>query len=160
MRAFAILLASLCWLPAAPASAETWRNYANDRFGASAEYPDRFSIKADPPANNDGQRFFTADRRATFAVFGFLNALDETPRQMLESRKAAGTTYSLASANAGSFTLSGRRGDRITYQRCLRSGLDKSIFVCVDLEYPADAKQEFDPIVTRVANSLRAGKAW
>lgn len=142
------------------AQAETWRTYVNDRFGATASYPDRFSIRDEPPANSDGQRFHTADRRASLIVFGFLDALGETAKQIMESRKSSDVTYTLADARAASFTLSGRRGDRITYERCLRSGQDKSIFVCVDLDYPASERAAYDPIVKRIAGSLRAGKPW
>lgn len=152
---------ALCLLAiTAPASAETWSTYVNDRFGASVEYPARFSVRDAPPDNGDGQRFHTADRRATFAVFGFLNVLDETSKQIMESRKVAGTQYSLARAEARAFTLSGRKGERIIYLRCLRSRASTDVWVCADLEYPAIDKAEFDPIVTRVAGSLKAGKAW
>lgn len=144
----------------APAHAEAWRTYVNDRFGATASYPERFSVRDEPPANGDGQRFRTADSRATLAVFGFIDGLEETPKQIMESRRNADVTYTLADARAASFTLSGRRGDRITYQRCLRSTRDKSIFVCIDLDYPASELAAYDPIVKRIAGSLRAGKGW
>lgn len=155
----AVILTSLIAVDGS-AWAETWRSYVNDRFGASVEYPDRFSIRDAPPDNSDGQRFHTADRRATLAVFGFLNVLDETSKQIMEGRKNADTQYTLASAHAGAFTLSGRRGDRIVYLRCLRSRASKDIWVCADLEYPAAERAAYDPIVTRIAGSLRAGKPW
>lgn len=158
-RAPPALAAIMVLAGAAQARAEGWSTYANDRFGATADYPERFSVRAEPPANSDGQRFFTADRRASLAVFGFFNTEDETPRQIMESRKDAGIRYTLAAAGRGAFTLSGRRGDRIVYERCLRSR-HKDIYVCVDLEYPAEDLAAYDPIVTRVANSLRAGKPW
>ncbi|HMO29572.1 hypothetical protein [Enterovirga sp.] len=158
-RALITLAAIILLAAACEARAESWSTYVNDRFGATADYPARFSVLAEPPANNDGQRFFTADRRASLAVFGFFNTEDETPEQIMESRKNAGIRYTLAAAGRGAFTLSGRRGDRIVYERCLRSR-HKDIYVCVDLEYPAEELAAYDPIVTRVANSLRAGKPW
>lgn len=142
------------------ASAETWSSYVNDRFGASVEYPARFSVRDEPPANGDGQRFHTADRRATLAVFGFLNVQDETPRQMMEGRKSADMQYTLAAAQAGAFTLSGRKGERIVYLRCRRPSSSKDVWVCADLEYPAAERLAWDPIVTRIANSLGVGIPW
>lgn len=154
------LVALLVLAGSAKARADSWATYVNDRFGATAAYPDRFSVRADPPANSDGQRFFTADRRASLAIFGFFNGERETPNQIMESRKHAGTRYSLAQAGSGAFTLSGQHGDRITYERCIRSRRDTDIYVCVDLDYPAAERKAFDPIVRRVAGSLRAGKPW
>lgn len=160
MRALGTPLVSFALLFPAGARAEAWRSYVNDRFGASVEYPERFSVRDEAPANNDGQRFHTVDRRATLAVFGFLNVEEETPRRIMESRKVDDTVYSLASSQAGAFTLSGRRGDRIVYLRCLRSRHDKSIYVCADLEYPAEERAAWDKVVTRIAGSLKAGKGW
>lgn len=158
----AVLAACLLVLSAlsAPARAEAWLTYANDRFGATVDYPDRFSVRAEPPANGDGQRFFTSDRRASLAVYGFLNALDETPRQMMDGRRASGTAYSYADANPNGFVLSGTRGGTITYLRCLRSTFSSDVFNCAELEYPAAEARGWDAVVARISRSLRSGRPW
>ncbi|TDR88247.1 hypothetical protein [Enterovirga rhinocerotis] len=139
-----------------PARAEAWQRYVNERFGAAVEYPERFSVQLEPPANGDGQRFRTADGRAELAVFGFYNALEETPKAMTTSRRRDGMAYSYVAATADSFVLSGRKEGRIGYERCLRSRQDRTIFVCFDITYPDAEAGAYDPIVSRISRSLRA----
>ena len=124
------------------------------------DYPPVFSVRAEPPANSDGQRFFTADRRATLAVFGFYNVLNETARQMLDARRDAGTSYSYAAATADSFALSGTKAGRISYLRCIRSRFAREVVQCAELEYPEAEASRWSGIVTRVSRSLRSGKPW
>lgn len=156
--AFALGVAMLAL--AGPARAEAWQTYVNDRFGATVEYPGRFSVRDEPPTNGDGQRFHTADRSATLAVYGFLNVENETPQQVMEGRKLADTRYTFVVVRGGAFTLSGLRGERVVYLRCLRSREDRDIWVCADLDYPAAERTGWDPVVARIAKSLRAGKPW
>lgn len=151
-----ILPAALAAAMATAALAQAWLTYANDRFGATVDYPPIFSVRAEPPANGDGQRFLTRDETASLAVYGFFNVLKETPRQMLESRREAGVAYTYTAAERDSFVLSGTRGDRILYERCVRAGSD--IVNCVDVEYPRAEVRQWDAIVTRISRSLRSGK--
>ena len=59
---------------AAPAAAETWRSYHNDRYGTTIDYPDVFKAEP-PPDSDDGRTFKTADG-ARFSVSASYNALD------------------------------------------------------------------------------------
>lgn len=155
----ALLLAALV-VASQAAAAEAWRTYANPRFGATVDYPALFAIEDEPPANGDGQRFFTSDRRARLAVYGFNNASGSTPAQIMASSRKDGVAYSYADGRPDSYVLSGTRGDRIVYERCLRSRVDRTIFNCVDLEYPAAEQPAWGPIVTRISRSLRSGRPW
>ena len=48
-------------------------------------------------------------------------------------------------------TVSGFRGDKIWYARCNFAG---SQLRCLSLNYPARDKTQWDPIVTRISDSL------
>lgn len=155
-----ILIVALAMCVAAPVTAQAWLTYANDRFGAAVDYPPEFSVADAPPENSDGQRFFTADRRASLAVYGFFDVEHAGMTTLREQYREPGTTYSYAVANATGFVLSGTRGDRIVYLRCIRSSVSADIFNCADLAYPAAEARHWDPIVTRISRSLRSGAPW
>ena len=97
-RARAFILPAML-AAAVPAFAQAWLTYANDRFGATIDYPPVFSVRAEPPANGDGQRFLTADRTASLAAFGVYNVSHAPPRQKHESRREADGEKHPARAN-------------------------------------------------------------
>lgn len=154
------LAVALAMCVATPLSAQAWLTYANDRFGATVDYPPEFSIADEPPTNSDGQRFFTADRRASLAVYGFFDVDHAGMTKLRDRYREPGTSYSYAAANATSFVLSGTRRDRIVYLRCIRSSVSANIVNCADLAYPATEARLWDPIVTRISRSLRSGRPW
>lgn len=156
-RSAAIATLALLVLLGRPAAfgQERWLTYRNERFGVAADYPDVFAIRDEPPANGDGQRFRTRDGRAELAISGAYNVLNETPRRMMESWREAGTTYTLAVADARSFTLSGTRDGRISYIRCRLSDREHGTFGCLDLKYPRSEARSWDAAVERMARSLR-----
>ena len=55
--------------------------------------------------------------------------------------------------------VSGTRGDRIFYRRWLLSCGD-AVWNGLSIEYPAAGKQAYDPLVTHMSRSLRAGTGW
>ena len=142
---------------AGPASAEEWKSFVNGRFGAAVEYPARFLPRS---GSGNGRSFGTADRRATLWVFGFLRSENQTPEGVIENRKEAGVTYSQTTAQGGAVTLAGRNGQISVYERCLHSPVAKEIYVCFTIEYPVAEKKSWDPIVARIAASLRAEKPY
>jgi serine/threonine-protein kinase len=153
IRLLALLL--LCF-SIQPAAAETYRVYANERFGATAEVP--ASWRADPPpANGDGLVFRSPDGHAALTVSGSLNIADTVAEAMRDQGTPNdGESVTYRKAGKRDVTLSGTKGDKIFYR--------KSILVCRDqiwnsfhLEYPARDKKAYDALVTRVARSLRGG---
>lgn len=157
-RTIPIALAAALAGIAPAAVADGWSTYANARFGAVVDYPDRFSVRDAPPENGDGQRFFTRDRRAQMAVYGSYKVDGETMRELMDSARQAGVAYTFADVRPDSYALSGTRGARILYQRCIRSRHERGIVNCVDLEYPAAEAGAWDAIVTRISRSLRSGR--
>jgi hypothetical protein len=154
--AFIATLAALA-VPS-PASAESWRTYRNPRFGTTIEYPDRFR-PGRPPANGGGLSFSSPDG-ASFSVWGSHNALEHDLAAheafILEDRdKGERITYQARGANW--HVLSGTRGDVEFYERYLLSHRGQ-IVNGFAMTYPVRLRQAYDPIITRMSRSFRAGR--
>lgn len=139
-------------------AAETYRAYANERFGQTADVP--ASWRADPPpANGDGLIFRSPDGTAALTVSGGLNIADSVADAMRDQGAPNdGEAVTYRKTGKRDVTLSGTKGDKIFYR--------KSILVCRDqiwnsihLEYPARDKKSYDALVTHVARSLRGGRS-
>lgn len=138
----------------ASAHGETFRTYANARFGATAEVPSDWRSDP-PPENGDGLIFRSPDGLASITVSGMLNIADSPDQAMSEREQAGdGETITFRQRGRRTITVSGLQGDKIFYR--------KAILVCGDqiwndlsLDYPAARKAEYDALVVRVARSLR-----
>ena len=135
-----------------------WATYHDARFGTTADYPaDLFTVRAWPPTNGDGQIFRTADgQRAAHDLrhAQFRRGLAEFLRR--EVFQQAGSD--LQAHQVAVFVVSGVRDGEIFYTRCNFPIIINSIIDCFELRYPAKDKAKWDAIVTRISNSLRAGK--
>ncbi len=148
-----LALALLAAASIASARAESFRTYANDRFGATAEYPGDWRSDP-PPENGDGLVFRSPDGQATITISGILNIADTPEEAMRDEEKGYdGQTVTFHQHGRRSVIVSGTQGDKIFYR--------KSILVCRDqiwnhvyLEYPAARKTEYDALVAKVAGSL------
>ncbi|GEP11598.1 hypothetical protein [Methylobacterium gnaphalii] len=133
----------------------SWTAYGNGRFGYRIDLPPGF-----PPIreaeNGDGGRSSSPQGHAEFSVWG-ANLLDETFRQDVVARIAGtirdGWKVAYRSVTASGAAWSGSKGDRIVYVRAIPRCKDQAAYV--RLEYDATAKVAFDPIVARVARSLK-----
>jgi hypothetical protein len=143
----------LC-LAQAPASAqEQWATYSNPRYGAAADYPaDLFTEKEPPPENRDGQTFHTADGRAELTIYGTNNIDGEAP-DVYVSKHVSLADVSYKKVGSDFYAVSGKRGAAIYYERCNFPNLD--VLVCFYISYPAAESGTWDPIVTRIGQSLR-----
>jgi hypothetical protein len=160
-RLIGCLAGLLCIAFAWQAEAETWKTYRNDRYGTVAEYPaDRFH-PGPPPANGDGQRF-TATDGAEVLIFAHLNIDDETPAQHEASLRSGDSDYGNVTYRAAGrdwLVLSGNRGDAIFYERYVfAKGKDIGVVHALVVTYGRDRKAVYDPIVARMAKSLRPGR--
>jgi hypothetical protein len=158
-RLIGCLAGLLCIAFAQQVRAETWRTYQNARYGTVAEYPaDRFH-PGSPPANGDGQRFTAADG-AELLIFAGLNIDDDTPAQHEASLREGSSDYSDVTYRATGrdwLVLSGNRGDSIFYERYIfAKGRDIGVIHALVVTYRRDAKAIYDPMVARMAKSLRA----
>jgi hypothetical protein len=140
------------------AGGEQWTTFVGDRFGTTIDYPAGFLAMQPPPGNDDGRTFRSADGAVTLLVFGQFNidGLDG-PAMMERDRDWGGyeqVTYQ--SAKADRYVLSGYSGDRVFY-RAARIDAGTGVVHVFEIEYPAAEKAVWDPIVTRMAKSFRAG---
>jgi serine/threonine-protein kinase len=157
-----LIVTTLAMLPgAAFAQAETWKHYANDRFGTSIDYPSRFK-PGEPPDNKDGLSFRAPDG-ARLLVWGSFNALEHGVAELEEflresaNEKSDKITYRASGKNW--LVLSGTRGDAIFYTRHLFSHKNE-VENAFEISYPAALAGEYNPIVARIAKSLKGGRGY
>lgn len=141
------------------ALAAEWSSYGNARFGYVVEIPPGFTAIREAD-NSDGGTSRSAMGHATLSVWG-ANLLDQTFTADVASRMSSATSegwvlgYKVVTGRGANW--SGLRGDRILYAHAVPRCRDQAAFV--QIEYDASAKAAFDPIVSRVARSLRADGA-
>lgn len=139
---------------------ETWKLYSNERYGATIEYPSRFK-PGTPPDNNDGLSF-TADDGAELKVWGSLNVLEhDIPalEAFLREGSKADEKITYRAAGRNWLVLSGTRGDKVFYTRYLLSHRNE-VENAFDISYPAALTAAYDPIVARIAKSLKGGRGF
>jgi hypothetical protein len=153
----------LSWLGTAAAESTlakaTWRLYQNDRYGTTIDYPDFFRVEPRPDAD-DGRTFKSADG-GKFLVYGSF-ALDSDLAELLDDalkNLKAGATVTYQAHRDNWFVISGTDGEDLFYERHLLSHRGEIVNSFV-ISYPAKLKQTYDPIVTRMAQSLRAGSGF
>jgi len=141
-RASSLVLATgaigLCLAHVPAAAEEQWATYSNPRYGATADYP--------------RQTFHTADGRAELTIYGTNNIDGEAPDVYL-SKHVSLADVSYKKVGSDFYAVSGTRGATIYYERCNFPNLD--VLVCFYMCYPAAEKAMWDPIVTRIGESLR-----
>lgn len=159
LLALTALAAIAAQISAASGKNDGWRTYINPRFGTIADYPAAIFTKLEPPPENgDGQAFTDKDGTAKLSIYGSFNSLDNTPRSYVDEliRPRDAIAYEHVAKNF--FAVSGQRGETIWYQRCNFQGTDTGTIHCFVLEYPAKQKSQWDPIVARIAKSLRSAR--
>lgn len=139
------------------AAKEQWATYMNPRFGTIADYPASiFTVRDPPPENGDGQSFRSSDGRAQLLIYGARNAENDTPQSYLAKLADEGVSYRRTTART--YVISGTRKDQLFYERCNFQEGKNDIINCFTVTYPAAEKVVWDPIVTRLSKSLRAGR--
>lgn len=151
-------LASIAINIAASAGAETWRSYHNTRFGTTAEVPAIWKM-GPPPENNDGRAFSSPDGRATIIISGIFHVLPHEEEVAIHLKPGEGETITYTKQGSNWIVVSGIRGDMIFYRKSILSCRD-TIWNDVSIEYPAAEKGKYDPLVARVAASLREGRGY
>jgi hypothetical protein len=156
----AVLVGPLLVAPAPEAAAETWKLYVNARYGTAAEYPaDRFR-PGRPPDNGDGQAFTAADG-AELRIFAHWNIDGDAPADyetFLRSGDSDYTDVTYRATGTNWLVLSGYRGDSIFYEKYIFTKGKNAAVHGLTVTYRRDAKAVYDPIVARMARSLRASR--
>jgi hypothetical protein len=164
-----VIAAALAWCGAAvaqslqksrelPPQEHQWATYHDARFGTTADYPaDLFTVRAWRPLGGSGQIFRTADGRAQLTIYGKPNFEEDSPSFYVQKHfNKPDVTYK--NTKWPSFIVSGVRNSEIFYYRCNFKIIINGILDCMEMRYPAKDKAKWQPIVTRIGQSLRAGK--
>lgn len=156
MRVFCLVFALA--LAVGPATAADGEVYHNARFGTTIDVPANIFRPLATPDNGDGQRFESADGRASLTVFAGNNVEGRTLRQLIQAAEddATGERITYRKAGRSWFVISGFRGDDVFYRKLLLSD-GGSVGHTVELVYPATEKAIYDPLTARIANSLSVG---
>jgi hypothetical protein len=133
-----------------------WQTYVNDRYNMRFDYPADIFQPELPPDNGDGRRFTGA--RASLEIVAWHNIDDETPAslktKMVGSEGYTDVTYSPKGATW--LVLSGFRGNRIFYEKY---AFNDGVISGFGIEFPADEKPTYSPIIERIEDSFRAGRS-
>ncbi|MGX8007550.1 hypothetical protein ACVDG8_000325 [Mesorhizobium sp. ORM8.1] len=158
-------LSALLFLSAnmAPTALAKPFTYINARFSTVCTFPDQiFTERMPEPENGDGLEWHSADG-ASVACYGSYNALDATPKSLVENEKASpdpGEKVTYSKTGKDWAVLSGTKGDNIFYERSVFGKED--IIHTVFIQYPAALKAKYDPLVGAIAASLHeaSGAHW
>lgn len=150
---FLLCALGLTWTQSAGAQSWNWSRYTNDSLGLAIDLPiDLFSVDGGPTKKVSGQSFRTADGRADVGVYSISNDARDSPDRFLRKRfSLPSQTVVYRHVRNGVLAVSGFRDDKIWYARCNFAALRVN---CVALNYPANEKRSWDPIVTRISNTL------
>jgi serine/threonine-protein kinase len=141
---------------ASGAWAEAWRTYVNPRYGVSADVPADWTM-GPPPVDNDGRGFTSPDGSAEISVSGILSVLPHDQDLALRTDPGSGETITYKVVQGNLVVVSGFRGDTIFYRKSI---LDCRVWSDLSIEYPAGDKLRYDPLVVRVAASLKPGHGY
>lgn len=151
----ALLSALFVLVFASTAFADTL-TYKNSRFGTRISFPAEIFDRIDPPPTNGDGRTFRSTDGAILAVFGHFNALDMTPKTLIEQARAGASSQdreiTYAASGADWVVLSGHEGSMIFYERH-EFGADNVIHV-MDLSYPESLRAKYDDLAGSIARSL------
>jgi len=134
--------------------------YRNARFGFSVLVPKAF-IARPAPANGDGRTFMSQDGRVEVTAWGMHDAMEGGLKgyASLMDDEHRGDQVTLRAVKKRFFVMSGFKGKgdkrRMFYEKVL---LDKGTFSGVSIVYPEAHKAAWNPVVVKIARSLRAGK--
>ncbi|MCA0433936.1 MAG: hypothetical protein LCH46_11810 [Proteobacteria bacterium] len=145
------------------AFASDWSHYQNARFGVEIDIPPGFVNDVPEPENGDGLTYHTTGGDAELLVWGthvtadsFADEADD--RLDGEIGQLWQISYVKRSDDGSSLIYSGSKDGRIVYAKSL-SACKGTLSVNFRIEYPADQKQNYDAVVSRLASSLKDGPA-
>ncbi|HCL79398.1 MAG TPA: hypothetical protein DIC53_05445 [Synergistaceae bacterium] len=147
-----VVLALVTLLFAARVEAVWDGSYVNGRFGWSVTVPAEFGM--DPaPDNDDGRRFYDRDG-CSITVWGEHNVLEATLESAMEEEE--GNFDSVASRKKGDewFILSGDKGENTL---CVKRYVGEGAIYTLQMEYPSELREHYDPLVAEVLQSFSPG---
>jgi len=142
------------------ALARDWREYRNERYGFSLQYPaDIFAVERTAQAG-DGQVFVSKIGNARLLVGAFVNEKGYSPASYLAyiARESYGG-YAIGYQRLGGswFVLSGDGRGKVFYEKVVFSCAGRLI-TSFALLYSVADRDTFDPIIERIEDTFRSGK--
>jgi len=139
--------------------------YVNARFGYSVAYPHGILFPQGESENGDGQHITSKHRDVDLAVWGSLNTLDETTKDLYKEFKTEGyandrasttlrITYAVVKKNW--LVVSGYEDGKVVYYKAV---LDKDGEIGMTFVYPIKEKAQFDPIAAKITASFARSSA-
>jgi hypothetical protein len=155
-----LLVASGVLGQAQAAFALDWREYQNERFGFSLQYPaDIFVVERTAEAG-DGQVFVSQIGNARLLVGAFVNERGYSPasyQAYIARESYGGYAIGYQRLGRGWFVLSGDGQGKVFYEKVVFSCAGRLINSFALLYSVAD-RDTFDPIVERIEETFRSGK--
>lgn len=154
MRSIVAILLAL-FLSLGPALADDWGRYENARFGYVIDVPPGFAQGAES-ANGDGRSF--RDGASKLAVWGgnvIESDFEAEVAAAVRFAEADGWALTYQSVTPSWASFSGTQGKRVLYQRMV-TGCSWQ-YAAFRLEYSAVDMGKLDPVVSRLARSLKGG---
>jgi hypothetical protein len=141
--------------PAAPVVplVTTDTSYTNARYGFSVKYPGAF--KRDPPVENGDGMGCTSGDGFHMLVYGSNNVFGSDLDTLMTEQAEGFTKVSYQKQGKNWFVLSGTKGATIFYVKVY---VGKGATNTLEIEYPAALKKKYDPVVTAVVGSFKAGE--
>lgn len=136
-----------------------YKKYCNARFGFALSYPDIFTESCESD-NGDGITYKAVDDTYTLKIWGSNNINNSTGKTLLADAKNRVSHISAEKADGNFFRIEyggGGNGKEITFYECGLVSGDK-IFSFL-FSYPADEKERFAPVVTRMTDELKKNGA-
>ena len=151
--ALSILFAAACI--AGAFAADEKLHYVNVWHGYAIDLPAGFSAVKESD-NGDGGLSYSADRKSKLAVWGANTMIDSFQSDIndrISSAQDEGWAIGYSKVTGNWASWSGEKDGRIFYSRAIRLCGDGAGYF--DLQYPQEAKDVFDPVVTNLIKSFR-----
>jgi len=153
------LLASGVRGQAQAALALDWREYRNERYGFSLQYPANMFVVERTAEAGDGQVFVSQIGNARLLVGAFVNERGYSPasyQAYIARESYGGYTIGYQRLGRSWFVLSGEGRGKVFYEKVVFSCAGRLIN-SFSLLYPVADRDTFDPIIQRIEDTFRSG---
>ena len=150
LRALVFALAA-AWTSTVAAEPVRWTTYTIPETGTSVEFPSSIFTEQAGRPDGYGQRFQSADGRASLTIQTAANISNDSPAAFL-AKKHPPPSIQYRRVTPRFFAVSSYKGDKVWYDRC---NFSHGLVHCVLINYPAAEERDWDDIITRISLSLR-----
>ena len=127
-----------------------YKQYTNDRFGFSIEYPSTFVTKV-VPDNDDGRIFSSEDDTARLTVSGINNIFNDTVIASYNDVLKVHSNASYKKQEDNWFAVSWTEDNNIVYEKSVVGNGSIDTFI---IKYPKSQKEYYDSIVAHLNSSF------